>query len=119
MAKEKKTSNKYFTYQHYHNKDEITINTNNIAFVRDNPVLVIDNNKAVFLKDWQVIPIHSYYHFGDAYAVKLNRNYFKEYTFKNGFNNMYFDKKDTFDRLVKIAKEQDKANIPVAFNHMK
>lgn len=40
----KHTSNKYFKFNHVISDDEIIIVSNNVKFVKGNPVLVIDNN---------------------------------------------------------------------------
>ena len=45
----------------------------------------------------------------DNYAVKLNRQKYKTYTFRNGFDEFSLDKTYTFDDLLKIAKQQEKA----------
>lgn len=97
--------NKYL-WKHYINDDEINIVTNNIQFWmnRGAYVMWVDNNKVVYLKDWQIQPIRNEQ--GKAYAVKLNRAYFKPYTtYQN--DDYGFEKEDTFDDLVKVAKEQD------------
>lgn len=44
------TSNKYFTFNRIINDDEIIIITSNIKIIKDTPVLVVGNNKAVYLK---------------------------------------------------------------------
>lgn len=102
-------SNKYFNFKRYIDNDNIIILTNNIRFVKGNPVLLVDNNKAVYLKSWQIKPVESW--FGEymlaTNAVKLNRNFFKVYTFKSDFDNMAFEQEDTFDSLIEDAKLQD------------
>lgn len=108
------TSNKYFNFKHYKNDDEIIIVTNNIHEIKDNLVLIVDNNKVVYLKDWQVRPIMNYDNGIYEFAVKLNRRFFKTYEFKTNFDFVCFEKEDTFDNLVEVAKEQDKENLPVA-----
>lgn len=108
------TSNKYFTFNRVKSDDEIIIVTNNIHQIKDNLVLIVDNNKAVYLKDWQVRGIMNYYENLYAFAVKLNRKYFKTYTFKNDFDFVHFNSEDTFDSLLEVAKNQDEENMPVA-----
>lgn len=102
----KKVSNKYFTFDHVIDNDNIIIVTNNIKLIKDSYVLIVGNNKAVYLKDWQVRPIRNYWEEVNAYAVKLNRNFFKTYTFRNNFDDFYFEKEETFDDLKEIASTQ-------------
>lgn len=110
----KQVSNNYFTFNHVKDENNITIVTSNIKEVKDSLVLIVDNNKAVYLKDWQVKRVRNYDNGIYAYAVKLNRDYFRPYTFKSDFNNMSFEKEDTFDDLLDAAKSQDKENMKVA-----
>lgn len=110
----KHVSNKYITFKHYKDDDNIILVTNNIATVKGNYVLVVDNNKAVYLKDWQVRAIYNYFENFNGYAVKLNKKYFKVYTFKSDFNQFLFLKENSWEDLVAIAKEQDEANIAIA-----
>ncbi|WP_368346656.1 hypothetical protein [Peptostreptococcus anaerobius] len=110
----KETSNKYFTFNHVISNDEIIIITENIHEIKGNLVLIVDNNKAVYLKNWQVKGIMNYYNGIYAFAVKLNRKYFKSYTFKNEFKNVHFETEDTFDTLLEVAKEQDQENMEIA-----
>lgn len=113
----KQKSNKYFTFNHYVDDDNVTIITNNIKYIKGNPVLVVDNNKVVYLKDWLVEPVRNYNNGIYAYAAKINRKFFKVYTFKNDFEDMAFEKETTFDELVEIAKEQDENNMAIALGH--
>ncbi len=110
-------SNKYFTFNHVINEDECIVITGNVTYVKDNPVLVVDHNKAVYLKDWLVEPIRNYDNGIYAYAVKLNRNFFKKYTFKKDFEDFYIEKEYEFDDLMQIAKEQDAESMPIALGH--
>lgn len=111
-------TNKYFTFQHYQSEDEIVLATNNVIEIKGNPVLLVGNNKAVYLKGWNIKRIHDYYNGGDAYAVKLNRKFFKVYTFQKSFADYYFEKEESFDDLVALAKEQDEAKQTWALGHM-
>lgn len=111
-------SNKYIKFTHFRDDDNITIVTNNITDVKGNKVLVIGNNSAVYLKDWQVRPVHNYDNGINAYAVRLSRKYFRPYTFRSGFNGYSFPKDDTFDSLIGVAKAQDKSGMTVAMGHM-
>lgn len=113
----KNKSNKYFEFKHYIDEDNCIIITNNIKYIKGNPVLVVDNNKVVYLKDWLVKPVRNYYNGIYAYAAKINRKFFKVYTFKNDFEDMAFEKENTFDDLLEIAKEQDEKNMAIALGH--
>lgn len=108
-------SNKYFTYDSVIDKDNIIVRTNNVKMIKDNPVLIVDNNKAIYLKDWQVVPIKMDRGEVNTYAVKLNRKYMKEYTFKSNFDNVSFSKKDDFNSLMKVARSQQKQNKQVSY----
>lgn len=108
------TSNKYFTFNRIINNDEIIIITSNIKIIKDTPVLVVGNNKAVYLKDWLIREVRNYNLDIYDYAVKLNRMYWKVYTFKSDFEDILIEKEATFDDLVEVAKEQNKKNIPIA-----
>lgn len=104
-------SNKYFKFDHVKDNDNIVIVTKNIKAIKGNFVMIVDNDKAVYLKDWQVKPVHNYGEDFRGFAVKLNRKYFKPYTFRNPFTDYSFDKQDTFDSLLKDAKKQNKTYI--------
>lgn len=110
----KHTSNKYFTFNRIINDDEIIIVTSNIKIIKDTPVLVVGNNKAVYLKDWLIREVRNYNLDIYTYAVKLNRKYWKVYTFKSDFEDIFIEKEDTFDDLVEVAKEQNQKNMPIA-----
>jgi hypothetical protein len=113
----KKVTNKYFEFKRVKDDDNIIIITNNIKTIKDSFVLVVGEKKAVFLKDWQIREVRNYYKDLNAYAVKLNRKYFKIYTFKNEIDeNLYFEKDNNFDDLLEIAKLQDKENLRIAEN---
>lgn len=114
----KKTSNKYFEFTHFVDDDNIIILTSNILNIKNSYALAVGSNKAVFLKDWQVRPVHNYYENLQTYAVKLNRKYFKIYEFKSEFEQFYFEKDEDFDDLIKVAKEQDDANLKIAQGFM-
>lgn len=112
-----KDGNKYFTYNPIINDDEVIIRTKNIKVWKVNPdytvtyILMVDNNKAIYLKEWQVMPVAKWYEdLGETLRfnlVKLNRKYSKVYTFQKDFENMCFDKEyQGFDDLVALAKEQ-------------
>jgi hypothetical protein len=114
----KKVSNKYFTFDRIINEDEIIILTNNIKDIKNSPALIVGNNKAVFLKDWLVKRVHNWEEGMDFFAVKLNRKFFKVYTFQNPFEDYSFDQEDDFDSLYKVAQEQQEVNLKVAYGHL-
>lgn len=109
----KMVSNKYFTFNRVINDDEIIIVTNNIKYWnnKDQYVLVIDNDKVVYLKSWQVAKVKNYDLGINSYVVKLNRNYFKSYQLGFKFDDMSFEKENSFDDLLKVAKAQNQENI--------
>ena len=110
----RKVSNKYFEFKRVIDNDNIIIITNNIRVIKDSYVLVVGEKKAVYLKDWQVRRISNYYEDLDAYAVKLNRKYFKTYNFKNEIDpELYFEKDNDFNDLLELAKLQDERNISI------
>lgn len=112
-----KVSNQYYQFKRVLDNDNIIIITTNIKVIKGNNVLVVDNNKAVYLKDWQVRPVRNWDLGVNAYAVKLNRKYFKPYTFRFSFEDMSFEKEDTFDSLVELAREQGEQNLKFAYGH--
>ena len=110
----KDVSNKYFKFKRVLDDNNIIITTNNVEYWKGKEayVMYVDKNKVVFLKDWQVLPVHNDRGSSslDGYAVKLNRNYFKPY--KLSFESeKIFDKEENFDDLYEIAKSQDKENM--------
>ena len=109
-------SNRYFTFNHYINDNEAIIITDNVKYIKGNPVLIIANNKAIYLKDWLVRPVHNYFNDIYAYAVKINRQYFKPYTFKSDFEDMCIETEYTFDDLLNVAREQDAENMKIALD---
>lgn len=110
-------SNQYYNFKRVINENEIIIITNNIKKIKNNYVLVVGNNKVVYLKDWAVRPVRNFENNVYAYAVKLNRNYFKVYTFKSDFEDLYFEKEENFADLLELAKEQEERGMTVAFGH--
>lgn len=107
----KDTSNKYFKFKRILNENEIIIITNNVREINENLVLVIDNNKVIYLKKWQVEAIKAYNEEIYAYAVKLNKKYFKTYNFNNNFKDFFFLEEDTFEKLYELAQEQEVEDI--------
>ena len=109
-----KKSNKYFYFKRVQDEDNIILLTDNIKFFKGSPVLVVAENKVVYLKVWQIRNVHNYHLGVNTYAVKLNRNYFKKYTLSFVLDDFAGKEEDDFDSLKKIAAEQDEANMPVA-----
>ena len=109
----RKVSNKYFELEtQVLDNDNILVATSNVTAVKGSPVLIVNDNQAVYLKDWQVQGVNvknaDTGSIESGYMVKLDRNYFKPYTFKSGFDGVGFDKADTFDSLLDDAKKQSK-----------
>lgn len=111
-----KVSNKRFQIKSQNpSEDEAIIFTNNVTVVKGNPVLVTDNNKAVYLKDWNIVGATLEFeddkgNYPKTFAVKISKKYFKEYTFQNSFDGMSFSKPDSWDSLKELAKKQEKQN---------
>ena len=114
----KATSNKYFKFSRVKDEDNIIIITDNIRTVKDNNVLIVGSNKCVYLKDWQIRSVHNFYEGINSYAVKLNRKYFKVYTFHSDFWGFEGMEEESFDDLLNVAKEQDAAGMEIADGHM-
>lgn len=115
----KKISNQYYSIKHHLSDDEVIINTNDIRYVKDQPVFVTGHNQAVYLKEWQGRPAFAFIN-GELmgfHTLKLNRKYFKPYTFKFDFDDYIGVKPQTFDDMVEIAKEQDAAKLPIKFKY--
>lgn len=112
------SSNKYFTFDRIVDDDTCIVITDNVRFVKGNPVLVVNNNQCVYLKDWLYVKVHNYYEGIDSYAVKLTRKFFKTYTFRSDFDDVSFDTADTFDSLYEVAKQQQERNMALAIGHM-
>lgn len=102
------TSNKRFQIKNnVIDNDNILLITNNIQYFLNKEcfVLWVGNNKIVYLKDWQVMPVYNFEIVGDTYIVKLNRQFFKKYDcFKS--DNFIFENEETFDSLLDVAKSQ-------------
>lgn len=116
----RKISNKYYTIANpVLNDDEFLLRTNNIKTYTKGEdlkiILVVGNNKAVYLKDWQVKKVQEY-PFGNSYIVKLSRKFFKIYTFKSDFEDFAFDRDEDFDSLKEIASTQLKQQFRFGHN---
>lgn len=108
-------TNKYFEIKSQNpSADEAIVFTDNVAFIKGNPVLITGNNKGVYLKEWNILqasldfPDESGHNITNTFAVKINKKYYKEYTFKSNFDGVSFDKDETFNSLKKLATEQEK-----------
>lgn len=108
---------KILDFKHYKNDNEIIVITNDVKPWKEQFVLVVDNNKVVFLKPWQVRKVKNWGLAIDAYAVKLKREYFKPYELKFSYDDMYFKQETTFDNLVNIAREQDENKTSWKLDH--
>lgn len=109
----KMTSGKYFIFRRVIDNDAIIVLTNNIKFLKESPVLIVANNKGIYLKDWQLRKISSYQEGINCWAVKLNRNYYKPFEFKFEFDDYNIPEEMTFDSWLEVAKEQEKENLPM------
>lgn len=107
----KKVSNQYAEFKRVLDNDNVIIFTTNIRVINGNFVLIVGNNKAVYLKEWQLKIASSWDMDISGYVVKLNRNYFKPYTFRSEFNGVMFSKDETFDDIYEIAQEQEANNL--------
>ena len=113
-----KKSNKYFTFKRYKDDDNVTIVTNNIIQLGEYYVLLVGENKGVWLKDWQVkecrVGQQTYL---PAFTVKLSRQYFtvKDITSPK-CNDFFFEKEETFDDMVELAKIQDELNEAISIS---
>ena len=93
-----------------HNPNDYTaipvFSKEHITDINGNKVLIVGNDKAVYLKEWQMKPVLIGKDSG--YAVKLTRNYYRPYTFKNSFSQVSIDKDlSSFDDIKKLAKSQE------------
>lgn len=110
----KATSGNYGRPEHMvQDDDHITLITNNVTAIKGKPVLIVDNNKAVYLRMCDIVGVGVKDADGnfvaEACAVKLNRQYFKVYTFRNDFEDFMMEKEETFDDLKEIAREQEES----------
>lgn len=106
-------SNKYSIYDGVIDDDNVVVNVSDgqIKFIKGNPVLVVGSNKAIYLRPWQFRYVEQWSEHGlsSTALVKLNRKYYKTYTFQQPFDDMIFDGKDyDFDDWLQTAKDQSK-----------
>lgn len=110
-------TNNYFVYDGDIDNDTIIIRTDNLIVntFTNKFILKVGTNKAVYLNANNIRKIRFKHANGDwesTYLVKLNRNYFKVYTFQKAFDDYLGNDKD-FDALKEIAKSQK--NIAITF----
>lgn len=102
------TNKRFAAIKNVISDDEIIIITNNVSYWqgKDQFVMWVDNDKIIYLKNFQVVPVLNFEELVECYLVKLNRKYFKVYScFRN--EELCFDKEDTFDTLKEVAAEQE------------
>lgn len=102
-----KISNQYMMFDQVTDKDNAIIMTSDVKVIKSNMVMMTGENTAVYLKPWQFRLMENNDAGIQAFAVKLSRKYFKEYTFKSGFDD-YGGQKETFDSLWKTAASQQR-----------
>jgi hypothetical protein len=108
------TSNKYFRFNRVQDEDNVTILTSNIIFVKGSPLLVVGPQHVIYLKDWQLRTVRNYDQDIKTYAVKLSRNYFKVYTFRNEINDICVENEMVFDDFLNIAIDQTTDGMTIA-----
>lgn len=89
--------------------DNIIVVSKNIVWVKGNPILLISNQRGVYLKDWQIRTVYKDPFTSELpkYVIKLNRKFFKVYTFSNSIGECY-DNYTTFDDFLSLARQQEK-----------
>lgn len=108
------TSNNYFTFRSFINRDTVIVLTNNVKYIHNNPVLIIAKNKGVYLKEWQLREVKNIKEGIQCYAVSLKREYFKSYEFNFEFNDIILTgQEEEFNYWCDLAKQQDKEPLPV------
>lgn len=105
-----KVSNKYFIPEkQVIDDDNIILMTSNIKAVKGKTVMVVGPNQAVYVNNIAGANIkNGNTLITNTYAVKVNRQKYKTYTFRNGFDDAP-SKVESFDDLLKIAREQEKS----------
>lgn len=91
--------------------ETIIIRTNNVTTVKDAPVLIVGNDKAVYLKDFNIRMVHD--NVMNYRLVKLQRKYFKVYTFHRPFEGVLIEQDQGFDDLAGVARQQEEFSAPV------
>ena len=114
------TNKRFMIKNHIINDDEFVICTNNISYWanKNQFVMWVANNKIVYIKDFQIIPVYNFERLGDCYLVKLNKKHFKSYScFVN--EHLVIDGEDTFDSLKEVAKNQNNSYLWFKFSEDK
>ena len=104
-------TNTHYTFKHVIDEDTIIIATSNIKVIKDSFVLLVANNKAVYLKNWQVASAKI--DGMEVSLVKLSRKFFKVYTFSNDFDNCCFEREESFNDLKEIAEVQEQESYKI------
>ena len=101
-------TSKYFTFEHVKDDDNIIVVTDAVKMLRNGSIiLIVGNDQAVYLKEWQIWKVTGYYGGFDGWAVKLRREFYKPYRFNKPFPGVSFRKPDTFDNLKATARAQN------------
>lgn len=90
--------------------DTVIVYTNNVTAVKGNPVLIIGNNQAVYLKDkdFTLVTREVDGTSSETVAVKIHRG-FKPYTFRSNISDeISIDQPYSFEDFRKMAQEQQK-----------
>lgn len=103
-----------FRFKHVLDGDTVIINTANLKLIKGCWVLLVGNADAVYLKNWQIKQVEATEGMaGSFFLVKLIRQYYKVYHFHSDFEGYDFDKVESFDDQVQLAKEQDERELAV------
>lgn len=113
-------SAKYFSFRHVIDDDNIIVNVKNVVTVKGSPVLAVGSCSGVYLKDWLLREAHVCKDGMDEdfWCVKLNRKFFKVYTFKSPLTEDALEDTLTFDEWMQVARLQDEESMPIALGHM-
>lgn len=116
----KHASSKYISFKHVIDDDNIIVNVKSVVSVKGSPVLAVGSCSGVYLKDWLVREAHVCKNGVDEdfWCVKLNRKFFKVYTFKNPLTEDMIEDTLTFDEWMQVARLQDEESMPIALGHM-
>lgn len=108
----KEQPNKYITFKHLIDDENIIIVTSNIKYFKNSGkyIMAIGNNSCIWLKEWQIKKCYNYWLDTDAHIVKLNKKYYTPYALKFTFDELNFEKDETWEDMIEIAKEQDQVN---------
>lgn len=101
---------RFFRFDGVIDENNIIVIVTTVKMLRNGSVvMVVGNDQAIYLQDWQIYKVMTKSGI-DGWAVKLSRKHFKPYTFKDGFYPEFFFRKSlTFDDLVKRAESQKEA----------